>query len=125
MSIAKDFQDLIIWQRSHALAIRVYKVTHTFPKSEQFGLTNQLQRAVVSVPSNIAEGFERNSSKDFAHFLIIARGSLAEVQAQLLLARGLLYISPDVFGSLLTEATEIHKMINSFKSSLESKPLEH
>ena len=94
MSVAKDFQDLLIWQRSHTFAVDIYRLSDNFPSSEQFGLTNQLRRAVVSVPSNIGEGFERASSKDFGHFLIISRGSIAEVKAQLLLAKDLLYTTP-------------------------------
>lgn len=123
MTIAKDFQELLIWQRGHALAVRIYRVTDTFPKTEQFGLTNQLRRAAVSVPSNIAEGFERSTGKDFAHFLSITRGSLAEVQSQILLARDLLYVSPEECESLLQETTHLHKMINAFKSSLATSKL--
>lgn len=125
MSVAKEFQDLIIWQRAHEFALEIYRVTDEFPNIEQFGLTNQLRRAAVSVPSNIAEGFERNSSKDFSHFLVISRGSLSEIKAQLLLAKDLLYLSPQECERLLTEATEIHKMLNSFKATLEKKGLVH
>lgn len=125
MTVAKDFRDLIIWQRAHVLALEIYRVTDGFPGTEQFGLTNQLRRAAVSVPSNIAEGFERNSSKDFSHFLVIARGSLSEIKAQLLLAKDLLYVLPQECDTLCAEATEIHKMLNSFKATLEKKGLVH
>lgn len=125
MSVAKDFKELLIWQRAHVFALDVYRVTDSFPNAEQFGLTNQLRRAAVSVPSNIAEGFERNSSKDFSHFLVIARGSLSEIKAQLLLAKDLLYVSPEECEELCLEATEIHKMVNSFKATLEKKGLVH
>jgi four helix bundle protein len=125
MSVAKDFRDLIIWQRAHVLALEVYRVTDGFPNVEQFGLTNQLRRAAVSVPSNIAEGFERNSAKDFSHFLVISRGSLSEIKAQLLLAKDLLYLPPQECEQLCSEATEIHKMLNSFKATLEKKGLVH
>ena len=125
MAIAKDFRELLIWQRGHELALRVYMTTDTFPEAERFGLTNQLRRAAVSIPSNIAEGFERNSSKDFAHFLIIARGSIAEVQAQILLARDLNYLSPQECDKILENSTEVHKMLNAFKASLSTKPLAH
>lgn len=125
MSVAKDFQELLIWDRSHKLALQVYGVTDKFPTREQFGLANQLRRAAVSIPSNIAEGFERNSTKDFAHFLVIARGSIAEVKAQLLLAKDLGYITPDVCTVLLGEATEIHRMLNKFKTTMEKKGISH
>lgn len=125
MSVAKDFKELIIWQRAHVLALEVYRVTDRFPNTEQFGLTNQLRRAAVSVPSNIAEGFERNSSKDFSHFLVISRGSLSEIKAQLLLAKDLLYLPPQECDKLCAEATEIHKMLNSFRATLEKKGLVH
>ena len=125
MSVAKDFKDLIIWQRAHMLALEIYQATDRFPNIEQFGLTNQLRRAAVSVPSNIAEGFERNSAKDFSHFLVISRGSLSEIKAQLLLAKDLLYLPPQECDKLCAEATEIHKMLNSFKTTLEKKGLVH
>jgi four helix bundle protein len=121
MAFAKDFRELIIWQRSHDLALMVYRVTDTFPNSEQFGLTNQLRRAAVSVGSNIAEGFERNSAKDFAHFLVISRGSLAEIASQIMLARDLRYVTPEDCEKILEEIKDIHKMLNAFKKTLNEK----
>jgi four helix bundle protein len=87
----KNYRGLLAWQRSMDLVEFVYKLTENWPKSEQFGLTNQIRRAAVSVPSNIAEGQGRNSPLDFARFLSIAHGSLREVETQLLIAERLGY----------------------------------
>ena len=89
----KSFTDLIAWQLGHGLALRVYSLSQNFPKEEQFGLTNQIRRAAVSVSSNIAEGFSRYSQKEKIQFYTLALGSLTEIQSQLLLARDLSYIS--------------------------------
>ena len=80
------YSDLIVWQKAMDLVVHVYEVTESFPQREVFGLTNQVRRAAVSIPSNIAEGQGRGTTKDFLHFLAIARGSLQEVETQLLLA---------------------------------------
>ena len=80
-----DYKDLIIWQKSRLLVRTVYILTRKLPEEELFGLTNQVRRAVVSIPSNIAEGFNRGSDKEFIHFLRIAKGSAAEVETQLIL----------------------------------------
>jgi len=81
-----DFRDLILWQRAMELALLVYQITRTFPPQELYGLTGQLRRAAVSIPSNIAEGAARRTTRDFINFLHIARGSLAELNTQLILA---------------------------------------
>lgn len=88
----QDYRQLKVWSQSHALALSVYSATVGFPKTERYGLAGQLRRAAVSVPSNIAEGASRSSSNDFARFLEIARGSLGEMEYQLLLAHDLGYI---------------------------------
>ncbi len=89
----QNFKDLIAWQKSHLLVLEIYKATSTFPKSEQFGLTNQFRRAAVSIVSNIAEGFGRRSPADRTHFYDMARASLNEVQAQLLVAKDMSFMS--------------------------------
>lgn len=114
MATVKNYRELLVWQKSHIFCVEVYRVTKTFPTSEQFGLTNQIRRAAVSIPSNIVEGFERGSNKEFKQFLIIARGSLGESQAQLDIARDLSYISETQHLSLYKMSVEVHKMINSF-----------
>lgn len=88
-----EYQKLEAWQMAMALAEAVYKTTRTFPKEEVYGLTSQIRRAVVSIPSNIAEGAARASAKEFMQFLLIARGSAAELETQLLLAGKLGYLS--------------------------------
>lgn len=89
----QNFTDLNVWKDAHALTLEVYKITKTFPLDERFSLTNQMQRASISVVSNIAEGFGRNSGKDKAHFYAISKGSVMELQAQMLVARDLGYVT--------------------------------
>ncbi|MGI5869233.1 MAG: four helix bundle protein, partial [Kiritimatiellia bacterium] len=82
----KSYRDLIVWQKAVDLCIEVYRLASKFPKTEQFVLSDQIRRAAISVPSNIAEGHARHSRKDFARFLMIAQGSIAELETQLYLA---------------------------------------
>jgi len=104
--MAKGFRDLVAWQRAMALVLEVYKVTHGFPREEVFGLSSQLRRAAVSVPSNIAEGQGRSTRGEFAHFLGHARGSLAEVETQLEIAKGLGLIKHEDFEKLMKLVSE-------------------
>ena len=108
--------ELAIWQRSMTLAKAVYVLTKNFPAEERYALCDQLRRAVVSVPSNIAEGSARQTARDFRHFLGIAKGSLAEIDTQLLLAVELGYVAN--IESLEGEILSLVKMINAFISSL-------
>ena len=112
------FKELEIWKRSRLFCSDVYKVTAKFPDAEKFGLTNQLRRASVSIPSNIAEGSSRHSSKDFSRFLEITLGSCYEVETQFLIASDLGFIEDSKLQSLLNELNEITKMISRFKSTL-------
>jgi four helix bundle protein len=118
MSGIRSHRDLKIWQRSMALAQQVYIASNQFPDSEKFGLTSQVRRASVSVPSNIAEGYYRNSAKDYAHFLSIARGSLMEIETQLDLACRFSYFSMERFETLAQEIGEIDRMISALQSKL-------
>lgn len=113
MATIRHYRDLLVWQRGHTLALAVYDCSRNFPKIEQFGLTNQIQRAVVSIPSNIVEGFERGSQKEFRQFLTIARGSTGEVRVQLELAKDLGYMTEQEFQHLFDLTTEVHKMLNA------------
>lgn len=113
------FEDLKVWQKSKSLAVTVYGVTRRSPFSRDFGLRDQLQRASVSVMSNIAEGFGRFTSPEVRRFLSIARGSAAEVQSQLYLARDLGYITEEEHGSLNARCQEINRMLAALRSSLE------
>ena len=106
-----SYRDLIIWQKSINLTKQVYILTQTFPKEEVYGLTSQIRRSAVSIPSNIAEGKGRNSDKEFIRFLQIALGSLYELQTQLELSLKLRYTNN--IDNLLKLSIEIEKMINS------------
>lgn len=108
----RSFTDLEVWKRGHALVIAIYKITQTFPKEEQFGLTNQIRRASVSITSNIAEGFSRNSYKDKVQFYRVALGSLTEVQNQLLIAKDVGYLSSEKFEEIVAQTVIISKLCN-------------
>ena len=112
----KRFKDLIVYQKSKELVIFVYKMLDLFPEAEKFALCSQIRRAIVSVPSNIAEGMGRVSSKDQAHFLNIAYGSLMEVYAQLDIAHDLGYINNEMFNQVESDVEEISKMISTMAS---------
>lgn len=108
----KNFTDLNAWIEAHKLVLYVYKITMQFPKEEQFGLINQIRRAVVSVTSNIAEGFSRNSYKEKSQFYSMALGSLTEVQNQLIISLDLRYITKIEFLELEEIATTVNKLLN-------------
>ncbi len=117
----KHFRDLLVWQRSMKLAQEIYSLTQSFPRSETFGLTSQLRRSAISVPSNIAEGQGRLSDKSFAVFLGHARGSLFEMETQIELASSLGFVDGKQLDRLLKECAEIGRMINGLLSTLRSK----
>src|ERR1700693_6519736 len=104
------FTDLIVWQRNHALVLHVYRLTKTFPSEEKYGLTSHLRRAVLSVPTNIAEGSKRKTNPEYARFLNIAEGSLAETEYLLMVSRDLNYLFADAAKSLIVDVDEIGKM---------------
>lgn len=108
----KSFTDLNAWKEAHKLVLLIYKITKQFPKEEQFGLTNQLRRAVVSITSNIAEGFSRSSYKEKVQFYSMALGSLSEVQSQLLIARDISYIEKNHFNSIAEQSIIVNKLLN-------------
>lgn len=112
------FKDLEIWKKSREFCSEIYEVTCHFPDEEKFGLTNQLRRASVSVPSNIAEGCSRRSNKDFSRFLEIAIGSLYEVETQLLISNDLGFLSDEKLNTLIVKHNSIVKMTSKFKSTL-------
>jgi four helix bundle protein len=117
----QTFRDLVVWQGAMELATDVYTLTQGFLKTEVFGLSSQLQRAVVSIPSNIAEGHARDSTKEFLRFISIAKGSLAELETQLILANRLNYIEEETLSSLLGKAGEIGRMLRGLQNSLKAK----
>lgn len=117
-----SFTDLIIWQKGHQLVLETYEITKQFPREEQFGLTDQIRRAIVSFTSNIAEGFSRKSYKEKMQFYAMALGSLTEVQNQLMIARDLHYISKEQYGKLFPLTIELHKMANAMIKSSKELP---
>lgn len=107
----KAFTDLYAWQEAHSLVVSFYKISKFFPKEELFALASQMRRAVVSVTSNIAEGFGRQSFKDKEHFYVIARGSLVELQSQLFVAKDVGYIEEMQFNELSDQAIRVHAVL--------------
>lgn len=107
----QEFTDLEVWQQSQSLAVLIYKTTSNFPKSEQFGLTSQMRRSAVSVPSNIAEGFNRFSDKEKLHFYSIALGSVSELQSQILICEEIGYLRPDHKDKFLKQVQSIRKLL--------------
>jgi len=108
----KSFTDLNVWQEGHKLVLSIYKITKKFPREEQFGLSNQLQRAAISFTSNIAEGFSRNSYKEKLQFYSMALGSLTEIQNQLLIAKDIEYMTKAEFDEIAKKTVLISKMTN-------------
>lgn len=117
----KSYRDLRVWQQARVFVKTVYLVTKQFPKEEQFALTSQIRRSVVSIASNIAEGYSRHGLKDYINFLSIAFGSSAELETQLLLAYDLEYISKKTCDELLQELLHIQKMLYKLRDSLKAK----
>jgi len=114
----RHYSDLVAWQKAMDLVLQIYKVTKEFPPEERFGLTNQLRRAVVSVPSNIAEGQGRHATRDFLRCLSIAYGSLQEVETQLLIASRLDYLKEAARPGLFDLTSEVARLINGLMNSL-------
>ena len=114
----QSYKDLIAWQKAMDLVVEVYQVTANFPRDERFGLTNQLRRAAVSVPSNIAEGQGRGPTQDFVRFLRIARGSVQEIDTQLTLAMRLGFLPQEHYDRLAAMITEVAKIINGLIRSI-------
>ena len=108
---ARSFQDLRVWQAAYELAIMTYKLCETFPKHEQYALTSQMCRAAVSVCSNIAEGFGRRSTKEKDQFYSMANGSLTELENQLLIARGVNYVSDHSYEPMIRQCDAVHRML--------------
>ena len=114
MATYNSFEDLPVWQNAKELASLVYKTTSKEKLNKDYGLKNQIQRAVVSVSSNIAEGFERGSKTEFIQFLYIAKGSCGELRSQMFIARDLGYIDDSDFSILSNSAADVSKQINGF-----------
>ncbi|MFZ6015063.1 MAG: four helix bundle protein [Patescibacteria group bacterium] len=109
----KNFTDLYAWRSGHEIVLSIYKLTKNYPKEELFGLTNQMRRSAVSITSNIAEGFSRKTSKDKSHFYIMARGSVTELQNQLIISKDIGYINLKTFDLCFSKTIFTLKLLNS------------
>lgn len=116
--VLQSYQELVGWKKGIALVTDVYRFTRSFPEEEMYGLTSQIRRAAVSIPSNIAEGQGRLSRGEFKQFLGHARGSVFEVESQILIARNLRYLSSDDADTLLAKVTELGRILNGLLKSL-------
>ncbi len=110
----KDFRSLKVWEKSHELTLKIYKATDGFPKHELYGVTSQIRRAAVSVPTNIAEGSGKDSDGELKRFFLIAMGSASELEYLLILARDLNYLTDEAYQEMQTQLIEIRKMLNAF-----------
>lgn len=117
----KSHKDLDVWKRSVQLVTSIYEVTKVFPKEEMYGLTNQIRRAAVSIPSNIAEGAARHHQKEFTQFLYISLGSVSELETQLIISENLKYLLAEDSEKIQNELSEIRKMILGLIRQLENK----
>ena len=116
-----SYRDLIAWQKSMRLVENIYLITQDFPKTEQFGLTSQMRRAVISIPSNLAEGSSRRSTHEFIRFINIATGSLAELETQLTAAKLLGFVSQETEQSAIAQCNEISRILQGLHDSLQSR----
>ncbi|HXV49920.1 MAG TPA: four helix bundle protein [Candidatus Binatia bacterium] len=116
--MVNSHKDLLVWQRSMDLVEVVYRLTERFPSVEQWGLVSQMRRAAISVPSNIAEGYGRQATGEYRHHLSIARGSLLELETQILLSQRLKYLKPEDADSALKEIDEISRMLATLVAKL-------
>jgi four helix bundle protein len=121
MTAVRNYRELIAWQKAMDLVELVYMTTRDWPRDEAFGLSSQIRRAAISVPSNIAEGQGRTSTKEFLHHLSIAHGSLREVETQAIIAGRLNYSHPEALEHLLSACAETGKLINGLINSLSSR----
>jgi four helix bundle protein len=123
MSTAKRFEELDVWIKSRDLSVMIYKITNEEEFNKDFGLKDQLRRASVSIVSNIAEGFERNGTKEFIQFLSFAKGSAGEIRTQLHIAKEIKYINEKTFTSLNEKTTEVSKMLSGLMNYLKQTEL--
>ena len=118
----QNYSDLVVWQKAMQLVKIIYQLTKKLPKDELYALSNQMRRAAVSIPSNIAEGYERKSSKEYIHFLSIAKGSNAELQTQLRICVDIEYLSSEDTRTALDLSEEVRKMLFSLIKKLTPAP---
>lgn len=113
-----SYKDLLVWQKAITLVKEVYLLTKKLPEDEKFGLTSQMRRCSVSIPSNIAEGWGRNATKSYVQFLRIARGSLLELETQVIICKELTYISNDNYNEINNLIVEESKMLNALTKAI-------
>ena len=117
----QDFKKLSVWKKGHDLTLSVYRMTNSFPREENFGLTSQLRRSCASIPANIAEGCGRGSNKELSRFLRISFGSLSETEYHLLLVKDLGWIAPEKYNYLNNHVEELKKMLSGLIKTLDQK----
>ena len=117
----RNYKDLKVWQKAYTLCLQIYEVTKSYPVEERFGLSSQLRRAGVSVPSNIAEGYGHKSTKQYIQYLYVSYGSICEMETQLLLAKDLHYLKEVNFVELNSQLSEVERMLKALIKSLEKK----
>ena len=117
----RDYRELVTWQKAMDLVEAVYKESRGFPREEQFGLTSQIRRAAVAIPSNIAEGQGRKFTKEFVYHLSVALGSLCEMETQLLIALRLNYVNEETYQTLSEGAAEVGRLLNGLIHSLSAR----
>ena len=117
----KNYKELKVWQKAYQLCIVIYKITKGFPNEERYGLTSQIRRAAVSVPSNIAEGYGRKTTQEYIQSLYIAYGSHCELETQIMVSKDLGYIKSDDFQELQQEIGEVERMLKALIKSLQNK----
>ena len=120
----KNFKELKVWKKSYKLCLEVYRITAGFPKEERYGIVSQIRRSVVSVPSNIAEGYGRRTTADYVRMLYISYGSICELETQVLLAGDLNFIKQDELGALKEGIAEVERMLKALIKSFENTPLD-
>ncbi|HKJ40740.1 MAG TPA: four helix bundle protein [Sunxiuqinia sp.] len=121
----KTYRDIKVWQKAMPFVTKIYKSTGLFPKEEIYGLTSQIRRSAVSIPSNIAEGFGRRSSNEFKRFLQIAMGSLFELQTQLEISKNLEFLDDSAFDDLFQDSREIERMLSAFIDAINNSNSEN
>ena len=119
--MAKTYKEVIVWQKAHQLAIKIYKITKKFPPEEKFGLVSQMRRSAISVPSNIVEGYHRKNYKDALHFFNISESSLKELEYQTLLSYDLNYLNKDEFSKIKNLQNEVGKLLTKWKQTYYKK----
>ena len=119
----KSYKELKVWQKAYQLCLEFYRLSKSFPEEEKYGLTAQIRRSAVSIPSNIAEGYGRKNKKKYIQVLYVGYGSLCELETQALLASDLGYIHEQDFGKLSANLAEVERMLKALINSLKEKPL--